>query len=84
MIATYILIGIILYLGVVNYIERQKATKREQDLLNRIMAKDFGEYVRGEKSLETKDKLLKDATAQDIMDQANKIEPPDKDVLPVD
>jgi len=61
MIATYILIGIILYLGVVNYIERQKATKREQDLLNRIMSKDFGEYVRGHKTIETQDKLLKDA-----------------------
>jgi len=84
MIATYILIGVILYLGIMNYIERQKATKRENDLLNRLMAKDFREYVHGEKTLETKETLLKDANAQEIMNRVNSIEPTDNDVLPVD
>lgn len=84
MIQTIVLIGIILYLGIVNYIERQKATAREEDLLNRLMSKNFGEYVRGRKTLKTKDKLLKDANAQDIMEQVNRIEPENRDVLPVD
>lgn len=81
---TIVLIGIILYLGITNYIERQKATAREEDLLNRVMSRNFGEYVRGRKTLKTKDKLLKDASPQDIMDQANRIEPESRDVLPVD
>ena len=81
---TIVLIGIILYFGVTNYIERQKATAREEDLLNRLMSRNFGEYVRGRKTLKTKSKLLKDAGPQELMDQANKIEPIDKDVLPVD
>ena len=84
MIQTIVLIGIILYLGVTNYIERQKATAREEDLLNRLMSRNFGEYVRGRKILKTKSKLLKDASPQDLMEQANRIEPEDKDTLPVD
>lgn len=81
---TIVLIGIILYLGIINYIDRQKATAREEDLLNRLMSRDFGEYVHGRKTLQKKDKLLKDANAQDIMDQANKLEPNMGDALPVD
>lgn len=81
---TIVLIGIILFLGIINYIERQKATKRENDLLNRLMSKDFREYVHGNKTLETEDKLLKDASPQDLMEQANRIEPIDKDMLAVD
>ena len=82
---TIVLIGIILYLGVTNYIERQKATAREEELLNRLMSRNFGEYVRGRKTLKTKDKLLKDANAQDLMEHVNKIEPGlDRDILPVD
>ena len=84
MIETIVLIGLLLYLGITNYIERQKATAREEDLLNRLMSRNFGEYVRGRKTLKTKNKLLKDANAQDIMEQANRIEPIDKDILPVD
>ncbi len=81
---TIVLIGIILYLGIVNYTERQKATKREQDLLNRLMSRDFREYVHGKKTIETKETLLKDANPQEIMDQVNRIEPVNRDVLPVD
>ncbi len=81
---TIVLIAIILYLGIVNYTERQKATKREQDLLNRLMSRDFREYVHGNKTIETKDTLLKDASPQEIMDQVNRIEPQNRDVLPVD
>ena len=84
MVQTFVLIGIILYLGITNYIERQKATAREEDLLNRLMSRNFGEYVRGRKTLKTKSKLLKDANPQDLMEQANRIEPIDKGVLPVD
>ncbi len=84
MIQTFVLIGVILYLGIINYIERQKATAREEDLLNRLMSRRFNDYVHGKKILDTKDKLLKDANAQDIMDQANRIEPGNTGVLPVD
>ena len=81
---TIVLISIILYLGIVNHIERQKATKREQDLLNRLMSRDFREYVHGKKTLETKETLLKNASPQEIMDQVNRIEPENKDALAVD
>ena len=84
MIQTIVLIGIVLYLGITNYIERQKATAREEDLLNRLMSRNFGEYVKGRKTLKTKGKLLKDANTQDIMEHVNRIEPIDKDILPVD
>ena len=84
MISTYILIGIILYFGIVNFIERQKATKRENDLLNRLMSRDFREYVHGKQTLETKETLLKDANAQEIMNRVNSIEPENRDVLAVD
>lgn len=80
---TIVLIGIILYLGVINYIERQKATAREEDLLNRLMSKRFSEYVHGKKTLKTKEKLLKNSNMQDMMDQVNRIEPENRDVLPV-
>jgi len=84
MIETIVLIGMILYLGVTNYIERQKATAREQDLLNRLMSRNFGEYVRGRKTLKKKSKLLEDASPQDLMEQANRIEPENTGTLPVD
>ena len=84
MIQTFVLMGVILYLGITNFIERQKATKREQDLLNRLMSRDFREYVHGKQTIETRETLLKDATAQQIMDQANRIEPENRDALAVD
>lgn len=84
MIQTIVLIGIILYLGIINHIERQKATKREADLLNRLMSRDFREYVHGNKTLETKETLLKNASPQEIMNHVNKIEPENRDALPVD
>ena len=81
---TIVLIGVILYLGITNFIERQKATRRESDLLNRLMSRDFREYVHGKKTIETKDTLLKDANPQEIMDQVNRIEPENRDALAVD
>lgn len=84
MIQTIVLIGIILYLGIINHIERQKATKRENDLLNRLMSRDFREYVHGKKTIETKETLLKDASPQEIMDQVNRVEPESRDALAVD
>ena len=83
MTSTYILIGVILYLGVMNYIDRQKATKRENDLLNRLMARDLAQYAQAVKSLDTTDTLLKDASPEQIMDQVNRIDPQERDVLPV-
>ena len=44
--------GMIVYQGITNYIEKQKATKRENDLLNRIMSRNFFEYAEGNVRLE--------------------------------
>lgn len=84
MIATYVLIGIIVYLGVMNYIERQKASKRENDLLNRLMSTDFREYAHGTKALEHKDKSLKDANPAELLTEMQKKEALNPDILPVD
>lgn len=81
---TIILVGVILFLGIINYVERQKATKRENDLLNRLMSRDFREYVHGKTTMETKDTLLKSASPQELMDQVNRIEPENRDAVPVD
>jgi len=84
MIETFVLIGIILYLGVMNYIERQKATKRENDLLNRLMSTNFQEYAHGVKSLEHKDKSLKDASPAELLAEMQAKESLNPDILPVD
>ena len=58
-----ILGAVIIYQGITNYSERQKATKRENDLLNRLterendllnrlMARDFTDYTIGSKNME--------------------------------
>lgn len=84
MIETFVLIGIILYLGAMNYIERQKAAKRETDLLNRLMSTNFQEYAHVVKSLEHKDKSLKDASPTELLNEIQAKEALDPDILRVD
>lgn len=42
-----ILIIVILYQGYVNFHERKRWEKQAEDLLNRLMAVDYGSYVQG-------------------------------------
>ena len=49
-----VLIGVIIYQGVVNWIDRRDAREREEDLMNRLMAGDFAEYVKGKGYLKKK------------------------------
>jgi len=44
--------ALIIYLGVMNYIDRERATKREKDLLNRLAARDLQDYALATKRLE--------------------------------
>jgi len=78
MVDTIILCGIILFIIALNIVERHKATKREDDLLNRLMAKDFTNYVQGTKQLKKKPKQKKDITLTGLLEK------PDSDILPVD
>jgi len=52
MTSTIILAGLIIYLGIMNYIDRERATKREKDLLNRLAARDLQDYAMATKRLE--------------------------------
>lgn len=36
---------VILYLGVMNYMDREKYNNKESELLNRLMAKDYTDYT---------------------------------------
>ncbi|TET66210.1 MAG: hypothetical protein E3J56_14755 [Candidatus Aminicenantes bacterium] len=52
MTSTIILAALIIYLGIINYIDRERATKREKDLLNRLAARDLQDYAMATKRLE--------------------------------
>jgi len=75
MIDTTILYIVIVLIIIINILERHNATKREDDLLNRLMARDFNAYVQGVKALKRKPE--KSVTLSDLMEK-------DKDILPVD
>lgn len=76
MVDTIILCGIIVILSILNMVERYNNDKREKNLLNRLMSKDFGAYVQGVKAL--KKKPEKPITLSDL------IQKEDEDILPVD
>ena len=52
--SVFILIGVILYQGFINRLDREEARKTIQDLQNRLMAQSFGEYAAGTKRLKEK------------------------------
>jgi hypothetical protein len=54
LVTTIALGSIIVYQGITNYIEKRKSSKIEQDLLNRLMSKDFGDYSVGSMNLDYK------------------------------
>lgn len=43
-----VLCGVIIYQGWVNHIQRKGYESDIRDLMNRLMAKDYGTYVQGE------------------------------------
>ena len=49
-----IYIGLIVLLVAVNLYEKHRATRREQDLLNRLMSNSLGEYASAVKHLKQK------------------------------
>jgi len=53
---TIVLCSLIVLLVLINLYEKHKATKREQDLLNRLMSGSLGEYASTVKHLKEKPK----------------------------
>jgi len=47
----YIMVGVIVFLAGINVYERVRCDKREKDYLNRLMSRDFSEYVHGSTQL---------------------------------
>ena len=45
LISIIVLSAVVLYFGTVNFLEKRNATKREQELLNRLMARTLGEFT---------------------------------------
>ena len=43
-IAIWVLIGVIIYQGVIHQLDKKEAVRRESELLNRIMARDYAQY----------------------------------------
>lgn len=86
--AEYILIsvlfGVMVYQGVINWIDRKDAKSREKDLLNRILAESFPEYVDGTQRLTRKpDKPLTPKERIKGLELAEKLEGSDPDILEV-
>ena len=52
--AMFVLIGVLVYQGVISYIERRAHFKERQDLYNRLMAKTFSEFAAGSAKMSQK------------------------------
>jgi len=52
LIPVFVLILIIVYQGVFIFLQKKDFSRREQDLLNRIMSRSYETYVQGEKLME--------------------------------
>ena len=72
---TIVLCTLILYLGVMNYLEKQKATDREKDLLNRLAARDLQDYAMATKRLDRGEKP--------VVHSINELLKEGEDILPV-
>lgn len=47
-ISTFVLVGVILYQGWLNYVQRKEFRDERNDLLNRLMAREYGTFIQGE------------------------------------
>ena len=72
---TIIFAALILYLGIINYIDRERAHKREKDLLNRLAARDLQDYAMATKRL--------DKGERPVVKNINDLLKDGEDILPV-
>ena len=71
MVENYILYGIVLLLAILNVVDRARFAKKESELLNRLMAKTWTDYVYGIKTLAKQEKK----TVNDLMEDKEKTLP---------
>ena len=65
--STWVMIGLIVYQGVMVIMQRRDHRKVEADLLNRMMSRNFTEYTQGTVKLREED--VKDKTVSEIIDE---------------
>jgi len=75
MIPTIILCSLVVYLGIVNWIDRERANARESQLLTRLMSRDAQDYAIAINRLRQDKKVTQ--TLADMMEKG-------EDILPVD
>ena len=80
-ILTFVLLSVIGYQGFINWLDRRDARAREKDLLNRILADSFPEYVDGSKRLADSPMTAKERT--EGIKLAQSMDKSDPDVLEV-
>lgn len=73
MVDSYILCGMVLLLAILNVVDRYRFARKESELLNRLMSRDFADYAFGMRVLEKK----KEKTVNDLMKDGEKILPVD-------
>ena len=78
MVDNYILYGIVLLLVILYLVDKHRSDKKESELLNRLMAKDFNAYVQGVKALKKEPEKVEPITLSGLMEKE------DKGILPVD
>ena len=44
-IAIVVLIGVIIYQGIIHQLDKMEAVKREKELLDRVMARDYAQFA---------------------------------------
>lgn len=76
-----VLLAVIVYQGVINWLDRRDAKAREKDLLNRIYSENFPEYVNGSQRLAAEPLTKKERIKG--LDLAGKLDERDRDVLEV-
>ena len=73
MFENYILYGIIVLIAILYLVETYRHDKKESELLNRLMSRDFADYAYGSKILEKRQK--KEKTVNDLMEKGEKTLP---------
>ena len=53
----WVLCGLVIYLSVMNFIQGREGVRREELLLQKIMARDYNEYASHKARLERKEKI---------------------------
>lgn len=61
----FVMIGVIVFLAGINVYEKFRYNQRETDFLNRLMSRDFSQYVQGTTSLS---RMSAPVTIEDVAD----------------